>query len=75
MQVQVDARDAAEEGMNMFIIISIVMLSGLLIYVLLKPPHAHAGERSVRIARKAAQNDEKYELSIMSISEIEPTQK
>lgn len=71
--MQVDARDAAEEGMTMFIIISIVMLSGFLIYVLLKPPHAH--ERSVRIARKAAQNDEKYELSIMSISEIEPSQK
>jgi short subunit fatty acids transporter len=68
-----DTRTEAEEGMTMFIIISIVMLSGLLIYVLLKPPHAQ--ERAVRIAHKEAQNDEKYELSIMSISEIEPSQK
>lgn len=51
----------------MFIILSIVMLSGLFIYMLLGPPHAQ--KRSGRIARKAPLNEENYELSIMSLHE------
>lgn len=70
--MQVNARDVAEEGMIMFIILSIIMLSGLLIYVLLKTPHAE--ERSVQIARKAVRSEKEYELSIMSISETQRSQ-
>lgn len=49
----------------MFIVLSIVMLSGLFIYMLLKPPHIQ--ERSVRIARRAPVNEQSYELNIMSL--------
>lgn len=51
----------------MFIILSILILSGLFIYMLLSPPLAE--ERSVRITRGVPANEQNYKLSIRSFHE------
>lgn len=51
----------------MFIILSILIMSGLFIYMLLSPPLAD--ERSVRITRGAPANKQNYKVSIMSLNE------
>jgi hypothetical protein len=56
----------------MFIILTIVMLSGLFIYVLLSPPKPQ--ERFARIARGAPVNEPNYELSIMGLPEPDRSQ-
>ncbi|MGM0884415.1 MAG: hypothetical protein ACQEXQ_25660 [Bacillota bacterium] len=51
----------------MFIILSILIMSGLFIYMLLSPSLAQ--KRSVRIARGAPANEQNYKVSIMSLKE------
>ncbi|RCW40557.1 hypothetical protein DFP97_1339 [Paenibacillus prosopidis] len=60
-------RFVEKEGKVMFIILSVLIMSGLFIYMLLSPPLTK--ERSVRITRGAPANEQNYKLSIMSLKE------